>query len=381
MAEGSGLLLEARSVRACYESVEVLHGIDLRIEPGSTTAILGPNGAGKSTLLSVLAGLHEASAGEVHFDGKPVKTNKADKLVRDGLCLIPEGKGIFPNLTVQENLWMMSHGGRSRREIEEKAFERFPQLSSRRNQTAGTLSGGEQQMLAMVRAVSTKPRLLMLDELSMGLAPIIVDNLYEVVASLAADGMTVVVVEQFAEYALKVATWAVVMTGGRVVHAGPSSDVGRASTSCTWAGTPPTATTPPDGSGAGSDGPAQGLSFVEEVDDQLSLLRQHLGVLARRAVPVSLADGAHDCPQPFALRLDGAGHQHEEGPGDEADMARSTTVMRGDRAASTTVAWKASASSPNRNRSSVASIWWLSAARRSKTSGSARWAARRAASP
>jgi len=218
-------LLEARGVRARYESVEVLHGVDLRIEPGSLTAVLGPNGAGKSTLLSVLAGLHAPSAGEVLYDGKPIKSGKPDALVRAGLCLIPEGKGIFPNLTVQENLWMMSHGGTSRRDIEEKAFDRFPQLSSRRSQTAGTLSGGEQQMLAMARAVTTKPRLLLLDELSMGLAPIIVEELFGVVSALAAEGVTVVVVEQFAEFALKVAKWAVVMTGGRVVHSGPASDV------------------------------------------------------------------------------------------------------------------------------------------------------------
>ncbi|HXZ62361.1 MAG TPA: ABC transporter ATP-binding protein [Acidimicrobiales bacterium] len=226
MADGEAPLLEARGVRACYESVEVLHGVDLRIEVGSLTAVLGPNGAGKSTLLSVLAGLHAPSAGAVLFEGRPVKAGKADKLVRAGLCLIPEGKGIFPNLTVQENLWMMTHGGVGRREIEEQAFERFPQLASRRNQTAGTLSGGEQQMLAMARAVSTKPRLLLLDELSMGLAPIIVEELFSVVSALAADGVTVVVVEQFAEFALKVAKWAVVMTGGRVVHSGPAADVG-----------------------------------------------------------------------------------------------------------------------------------------------------------
>ena len=225
MAEAAHPLLEASGVRACYESVEVLHGVDLRIEAGSLTAVLGPNGAGKSTLLSVLAGLHASSAGTVLYDGKPIKAGKADALVRDGLCLIPEGKGIFPNLTVQENLWMMSHGGTSRRQIEEKAFERFPQLSSRRSQTAGTLSGGEQQMLAMARAVTTSPRLLLLDELSMGLAPIIVEELFGVVSALAADGVTVVVVEQFAEFALKVAEWAVVMTGGRVVHAGPATDV------------------------------------------------------------------------------------------------------------------------------------------------------------
>jgi branched-chain amino acid transport system ATP-binding protein len=225
MADARPLLLEARAVHACYESVEVLHGVDLSIGAGSVTAILGPNGAGKSTLLSVLAGLHPPSSGVVHFDGEPVRFGRGDALVRAGLCLIPEGKGVFPNLTVAENLWVMTHGGVTRRAIEETAYRYFPQLSTRRTQAAGTLSGGEQQMLAMARAVSTAPRLLLLDELSMGLAPLIVEELYGVVRQLAADGVTVVLVEQFAEFALKVAQSAVVMTGGRIVHAGPTPDV------------------------------------------------------------------------------------------------------------------------------------------------------------
>ena len=225
MAEAVIPLLQARGVRCCYESVEVLHGVDLTIGRETVTAVLGPNGAGKSTLLSVLAGLHQSSAGDVLFDGTPVRAGTGHSLVRAGLCLIPEGKGIFPNLTVQENLWMMTHRGTSRRQVEERAFDRFPQLSSRRNQAAGTLSGGEQQMLALARAVSTEPRLLLLDELSMGLAPIVVEDLYQVVGALARDGVTVVVVEQFAQFALKVAQWAVVMTGGRVIHSGPASDV------------------------------------------------------------------------------------------------------------------------------------------------------------
>jgi branched-chain amino acid transport system ATP-binding protein len=218
-------LLEARGVRACYEGVEVLHGIDLEVKAGTVTALLGPNGAGKSTFLATLCGLHGPSAGEVCFEGKPVTVGRADALVREGLCLVPEGKGVFPNLTVAENLWVMTHGGSSRQEIEAKAFEQFPQLSNRRNQVAGTLSGGEQQMLAMARAVATDPRLLLLDELSMGLAPLIVEELYLVVDTLAARGVTVIVVEQFAEFALKAASVAVVMASGRVVHSGPAADV------------------------------------------------------------------------------------------------------------------------------------------------------------
>ena len=127
-------------------------------------------------------------------------------LARRGLCLIPEGRGVFPNLTVRENLWVMTHSGSGRRHVERCAFERFPRLRDRGDQPAGTLSGGEQQMLALARAVATSPRLLMLDELSMGLAPLVVDELYNHVVQLAAEGITVVVVEQFARTALSVAT-------------------------------------------------------------------------------------------------------------------------------------------------------------------------------
>jgi branched-chain amino acid transport system ATP-binding protein len=225
MHKRSAPLLEAHGVRACYESVEVLHGIDFQVDPGTVTAILGPNGAGKSTLLSVLAGLHAPSAGKVTYAGRPVTVDHAHALAQSGLCLIPEGRGVFPNLTVEENLWVMTHGGSKRRDVEARAFERFPKLAERRQQPAGTLSGGEQQMLSMARAVATEPALLLLDELSMGLAPIIVEELYAEVKNLAADGVTVVVVEQFAEFALGVASWAVVMAGGRVTHAGPATEI------------------------------------------------------------------------------------------------------------------------------------------------------------
>lgn len=218
-------LLEVVGVRAAYEEVEVLHGVDLRIEEGTVTAVLGANGAGKSTLLSVIAGLMDPTAGSVRFDGEPVKMGSTSALARRGLCMVPEGRGVFPNLTVRENLWVMTHTGTNRRRIEELAFERFPRLAERRDQHTGTLSGGEQQMVAMARAVATSPRLLLLDELSMGLAPIVVDELYRHVVELAASGVTVVVVEQFARTALSVASSGVVMAGGRVVHSGPSSEI------------------------------------------------------------------------------------------------------------------------------------------------------------
>jgi branched-chain amino acid transport system ATP-binding protein len=144
----------------------------------------------------------------------------ATTLARAGVCSIPEGRGVFPNLTVRENLWMMTFRGVRRSEVEEKAFARFPRLADRRNQMVGTMSGGEQQMLAVARAITTDPALLLLDELSMGLAPTIVEQIYEAIARVASDGVTVLVVEQFARTVLGVADRAAVMVGGRVVHNG-----------------------------------------------------------------------------------------------------------------------------------------------------------------
>jgi branched-chain amino acid transport system ATP-binding protein len=219
-------ILEFRAVRAAYEGVEVIHGIDATFDEGVVTAVLGANGAGKSTLLALAAGVMGSSEGEVRYAGEKVRVGSTAQLARRGLCLIPEGRGVFPNLTVRENLWVMTNSGSGRREVERCAYERFPRLAERANQLAGTLSGGEQQMLALARAVSTGPRLLLLDELSMGLAPLIVEELYEHVIALAAEGITVVVVEQFARTALSVASAAMVMANGRMVHVGAAGDIG-----------------------------------------------------------------------------------------------------------------------------------------------------------
>jgi len=218
-------LLEFQDLHAGYEGVEVLHSINLTVDQGSVTAVLGANGAGKSTLMAVAAGVHGATQGRVTYCGELVTASSAARLARRGLCLVPEGRGVFPNLTVRENLWVMTHCGASRRDVEEQAFGRFPRLSERCNQSAGSLSGGEQQMLAMARAVVSNPKLLMLDELSMGLAPAVVEELYGHVVELARGGVTVVVVEQFARIALSVATFGVVMSGGRIVHSGPPEEV------------------------------------------------------------------------------------------------------------------------------------------------------------
>jgi branched-chain amino acid transport system ATP-binding protein len=218
-------LLELRGLRAGYDGIDVLHGIDLVVHPGRVVAVLGPNGAGKSTTLRVLAGLHPSTGGDVMVTGRRVNGARPDDLARRGLCLIPEGRGIFPNLTVRENLQMMTHRGRPMAEVEEQATTRFPQLGRFLGQTAGTLSGGQQQMLAMARGLATDPALLVLDELSMGLAPLIVEELYGVVGQIASEGVSVLVIEQFARRALAVAQYAVVMVGGRVTAVGEPADI------------------------------------------------------------------------------------------------------------------------------------------------------------
>ncbi|MEY2431884.1 MAG: branched-chain amino acid transport system ATP-binding protein [Acidimicrobiaceae bacterium] len=218
-------ILELRGIRAAYERIEVLHGVDLALRAGTVMAVLGPNGAGKTTMLSVIAGLLPATEGDVLLAGRRVNGARADDLARRGLCLVPEGKGVFPNLTVRENLMMATHTGRSRAEVEEAAFSRFPALAARRTQLAGTLSGGEQQMLAMARGLATDPAVLLLDELSMGLAPIIVEALYEKVAVIAREGVSILVVEQFAKLVLDVADEAAIMVQGRVAAVGPPHEL------------------------------------------------------------------------------------------------------------------------------------------------------------
>jgi len=218
-------MVELRAVRAAYESIEVLHGVDLRVRAGTVFALLGPNGAGKTTTLQVIAGLLRPSEGDVIVAGRRVNGARPDDLARRGLCLVPEGRGIFPNLTVQENLLVATHGGRRRSEIEASAFERFPVLRDRRGQVAGTLSGGQQQMLALARGLATEPAVLLLDELSMGLAPLVVEELYANVARIAREGVTILVVEQFAKVVLGVADEVAIMTHGRIAATGRSTEI------------------------------------------------------------------------------------------------------------------------------------------------------------
>jgi len=218
-------VLELRDVHAAYGRIEVLHGVDVVVPENSVVALLGPNGAGKTTTLKVASGQMRPTGGHVHIAGRHVNGASADALARAGVCAIPEGRGIFPNLTVAENLQMVTFSGSSLRHVEERTYTQFPRLKERRLQLAGTLSGGEQQMLAIARALATDPALLMLDEISMGLAPMIVAELYDLVKQIAASGVSILLVEQFARTALAVADYAAIMVHGRVQRVGQPADI------------------------------------------------------------------------------------------------------------------------------------------------------------
>jgi branched-chain amino acid transport system ATP-binding protein len=218
-------LLELVGVRSGYGSIEVLHGVDLAVPKGALVALLGPNGGGKSTTLRVCSGMLPVNSGEFRVAGRVMNGANAYDLARLGICTIPEGRGIFPNLTVRENLWLATGTGIPRDKVEAVAFDRFPRLGERRGQLAGTLSGGEQQMLAIGRALATDPAILILDEISMGLAPVLVTALYETVGELARSGLSILVAEQFAQTVLPLARSAAIMLQGRIVRVGDPSEI------------------------------------------------------------------------------------------------------------------------------------------------------------
>ncbi len=218
-------VLELKDVHAAYGRIDVLYGVDLVVPPRSVVALLGPNGAGKTTTLRVASGQHVPTSGCLHVAGKHVNGADPDALSRAGVCTIPEGRGIFANLTVDENLTMMTYTGAPISQIRDRAFSRFSRLHERRDQLAGTMSGGEQQMLAMARALATDPAVLLLDEISMGLAPLIVTELYEAVRGIAEEGVAILLTEQYARTALQVADYAAIMIQGRVRSVGEPADI------------------------------------------------------------------------------------------------------------------------------------------------------------
>lgn len=214
--------LALRDVGAGYGRIDVLHGVDLAVRRVELTALLGPNGAGKTTALSVMSGLLMPTRGCRHVQGRHVNRATAAALARLGICHIREGRSVFPNLTVADNLTVAASAGASVARVTEVAFTLFPRLEERRTQLAGNLSGGEKQMLALASGLGTDPAVLLIDELSMGLAPLVVSELYEAVADVVRAGLSVLVVEQFAAIGLRHATHAYVMAHGVITYDGPT---------------------------------------------------------------------------------------------------------------------------------------------------------------
>ena len=221
-------LLEARGLRAGYGAMEVVHGIDLTLHAGHTACLIGANGAGKSTTLGALAGSVAMSAGGLWFDGESIAELAAHHRLRQGIALVPEGRGIFAGLSVEENLRLGAYSRRDSAGIAqdlEHVLERLPRMRERYHQQAGTLSGGEQQMLAIGRALLSRPRLLLLDEPSMGLAPVMVEKVFDLIADIAAEGVTILLVEQNAQLALELADHAWIMESGRIALSGTGASL------------------------------------------------------------------------------------------------------------------------------------------------------------
>ena len=226
MSEGK-CLLQVENLNVYYGSIHAIKGISFHVNEGEIVTLIGANGAGKSTTLNTIAGLLKPKSGTVTFDGKMISGFPANRIVPLGMALCPEGRRIFQQMTVRENLEMGAYS-RPRGEIEdsiEEMFQRFPRLKERRRQIAGTLSGGEQQMLAMSRALMSKPKVLMLDEPSMGLAPILVDQIFQIIQELHASGTTILLVEQNARKALQIANRAYVLETGAITLSGTGAEL------------------------------------------------------------------------------------------------------------------------------------------------------------
>lgn len=217
-------MLNISNMKSFYGHAMVLHDVNLRIAQGQSVALLGPNGAGKTTTMMSISGMVRLSPEtSITFDGQEISRLKSDRIVKLGITQVPQGRGVFPGLTVRENLVMGAYFSRDQKQIArdiEKNLEMFPRLKDRLRQQAGTLSGGEQQMMAIMRGLMAHPKLLMLDEPSMGLAPIIVEQIYESIAGIRDSGVTVFLVEQNADIALEVADYAYVLSSGTIVKEG-----------------------------------------------------------------------------------------------------------------------------------------------------------------
>ena len=223
MADAAAPLLALDGLKVAYGGIQAVKGIDLVVGKGELVCLIGANGAGKTTTLKGVTGLQPVSGGTVRYDGEDVTGARAFELVRKGLAMVPEGRGVFGALTIEENLAMGAYVRNDRDGIRsdvERVFALFPRLRERRRQTAGTLSGGEQQMLAMGRSLMSRPKLLLLDEPSMGLAPLMVQKVFETIHAVSGEGVTILLIEQNARLALEVAHRGYVMESGEITLAG-----------------------------------------------------------------------------------------------------------------------------------------------------------------
>jgi branched-chain amino acid transport system ATP-binding protein len=221
-------LLEVENLKVSYGGIQALKGISLDVAAGELVALIGSNGAGKTTTLKTLAGLLHPLSGNVHYQGKSLLNTPAHQRVAEGMALVPEGRGIFARLTVEENLLMGAYVRNDQAEIAidlDRQYALFPRLAERRTQIAGTLSGGEQQMVAMARALMSRPRLLMLDEPSMGLAPLMVEKIFETIRNISAQGTTILLVEQNAKLALESAQRGYVLESGTITLSGAANEL------------------------------------------------------------------------------------------------------------------------------------------------------------
>jgi branched-chain amino acid transport system ATP-binding protein len=221
-------LLQLENIVLSYGKIEALHGLSLSVAQGEVVALIGANGAGKTSTMRAISGVRGLSSGRIVFDGEDVTRLRADQRMRKGLCLAPEGRGIFPGMTVNENLDMGAYTRKDKAGIAEdfdRVFGLFPRLLERRKQVAGTMSGGEQQMLAIGRALMSRPRLLLLDEPSMGLAPMLIQQIFSIISEINEQGTTVLVVEQNAKQALSLAHRAYVLETGTIVKSGSGDEL------------------------------------------------------------------------------------------------------------------------------------------------------------
>lgn len=222
------MLLELKNIEAAYGNIKALKGINLSVSEGKIVTLIGANGAGKSTTMKTIMGVMKPVAGDVLFKGKSITGMKTHAIVNQGVVLVPEGRQILQNMTVRENLEMGAYHRKDKEGIKEdlsKVFERFPRLFERQSQFGGTLSGGEQQMLAIGRAMMARPEVMLLDEPSMGLAPLVVQQIFDVIKDINHMGTTVLLVEQNARKALQIADYAYVMETGKIVMEGPAQEV------------------------------------------------------------------------------------------------------------------------------------------------------------